>query len=115
MEGNGKLLNYLACGLPTVAFDLPGNLATLADVGTYAPLGDGEAMADRIVELLRDAPRRAELGRRSRARAEQRYSWTTIGARIDAVYEALLARPTSGVVVKQRDPAPEGSLTIGGK
>ncbi|NTU80773.1 MAG: glycosyltransferase family 4 protein [Chloroflexales bacterium] len=115
MEGNGKLLNYLACGLPTVAFDLPGNLATLEDVGTYAPLGDGEALADRIADLLRDAPRRAELSRRSRARAEQRYSWMTIGARIDAMYEVLLAGNSLDATLHQPVPAPKGSLTIGGK
>ena len=54
MEGNGKLLNYLACGLPTVAFDLPGNLATLKDVGTFAPLGDSTALAAGIAELPSD-------------------------------------------------------------
>jgi glycosyltransferase involved in cell wall biosynthesis len=113
MEGNGKLLNYLACGLPTVAFDLPGNLATLDDVGTFAPLGDGAALADRIVELLGDPARRAELGRRSRERAEQRYSWSSIGARIDAVYETLLARGAATPI--QPSPATTGSLTIKGK
>jgi glycosyltransferase involved in cell wall biosynthesis len=96
MEGNGKLLNYLACGLPTVAFDLPGNLAALGDVGRYAPTGDSAALADRLIGLLRDPGERAELSRRSRALAEERYSWQAIGARINAVYDELLARRRRG-------------------
>lgn len=113
MEGNGKLLNYLACGLPTVAFDLPGNLATLGDVGTYAPTGDGAALADRIAELLRDPARRAELGRRSRERAVARYGWASIGARIDAMYDTLLARHAGLPVLPA--PAAEAPLIIKGK
>lgn len=110
MEGNGKLLNYLACGLPTVAFDLPGNLATLADVGTYAPTGDGAALAEQIVGLLKDPARRAELGRRSRVRAERHYAWAGIGARIDDVYETLLARRSAA----SADLATKGTLTTRG-
>jgi len=96
MEGNGKLLNYMACGLPTVAFDLPGNLATLGDAGVYAPTGDGAALAAQIIALLRDPARRADLGRRARLRAEQRYSWHAIGATINAVYDTLLDRKAMG-------------------
>jgi glycosyltransferase involved in cell wall biosynthesis len=92
MEGNGKLLNYLACGLPTVAFDLPGNLATLKDVGTFAPLGDSTALAAGIAELLSDDARRADLSRRSRLLAETCYSWDVIGRVIDSVYDEVIAR-----------------------
>lgn len=96
MEGNGKLLNYLACGLPTVAFDLPGNVATLADAGLCVPLGNGEALGDALVELLMDDAQRKELARRARARAEERYSWTAIGRRIDGVYNTLIERQKRG-------------------
>lgn len=95
MEGNGKLLNYMACGLPTVAFDLPGNRTTLGDVGVYAPTGDRAALANQIIALLRDPDRRADLGRRARLRAEQFYSWGSIGAQINSAYDTLLARYTS--------------------
>ncbi|MFV9507796.1 MAG: glycosyltransferase family 4 protein [Oscillochloridaceae bacterium umkhey_bin13] len=92
MEGNGKLLNYLACGLPTVAFDLPGNIATLGELGQFAPLGDSQALANQIIALLQDAPRRNELAQQSRQLAEQRYSWRVIGAEIDHIYDTLIAR-----------------------
>lgn len=92
MEGNGKLLNYLACGLPTVAFDLPGNQATLRDVGVYVPLGDYKALGAAIGGLLVDDARRRDLARRARRLAEQQYSWATIGRSIDAVYDTVLNR-----------------------
>jgi glycosyltransferase involved in cell wall biosynthesis len=91
-EGNGKLLNYMACGLPTVAFDLPGNLATLGDVGCYVPRGDAAALAGAIVALMEDDERRADLARGSRARAEERYAWRAIGRTIDAMYDEVIAR-----------------------
>lgn len=104
MEGNGKLLNYLACGLPTVAFDLPGNVATMGDVGCYAPVGDGDALARQLIALLNDPARRDDLGRRARALAEQRYSWRAIGAQIDTMYDELIARK------RQDTPAEAGAV-----
>ncbi|MBP1467718.1 glycosyltransferase family 4 protein [Candidatus Chloroploca sp. M-50] len=92
MEGNGKLLNYMACGLPTVAFDLPGNVATLGEVGCYAPVGDGLALAERIVTLLRDPLERKRRGQELRRRCEDLYSWHAIGAQINAMYDTVLAR-----------------------
>lgn len=97
MEGNGKLLNYMACALPTVAFDLPGNVATLADTGVYAATGDAQAFADQIIALGSDPQRRLDLGKRARERAERLFSWTAIGSEIDAVYDILLNRRGAGV------------------
>jgi glycosyltransferase involved in cell wall biosynthesis len=93
MEGNGKLLNYLACGLPTVAFDLPGNLATLGDAGICVPLGDQAALAQAIVALLADEAHLRGLGEQARLLAESRYSWRAIGKTINGVYDGVLARP----------------------
>ncbi|MGD8465418.1 MAG: glycosyltransferase family 4 protein, partial [Anaerolineae bacterium] len=39
-ESNGKLYNYMACALPTVAFDTPVSREILGDLGVYAPRGD---------------------------------------------------------------------------
>ena len=38
-ESNGKLCNYMACGLATVAFDTPVNREILGEWGVYARLG----------------------------------------------------------------------------
>ncbi len=47
-EGAGKLLNYMAIGLPTVAFDTPVAREYLADDGYFAVRGDAASLADRI-------------------------------------------------------------------
>ena len=39
-EGLGKLLNYMAMGLPTVAFDVPVAREYLGDLGLYAETGN---------------------------------------------------------------------------
>ncbi len=74
-ESNGKLYNYMAMALPTVAFETPVNREILGDLGVYAPRGDAAALADRIANLLQ-APEQAQaLGRRLRQRALEGFSW----------------------------------------
>ncbi len=62
-EGNIKVYNYLACGLPVLAFDTPVNREILGDLGIYAPLGDGGAFAGRLASIANDPARREALGR----------------------------------------------------
>lgn len=111
MEGNGKLLNYLACGLPTVAFDLPGNVAVLGDVGTFAAVGSADELANATISLLADPVKRLELAHRSRELAERRYSWKSIGSSINDAYETIIARhkarsrkQTSGSETRPTEP-----------
>jgi glycosyltransferase involved in cell wall biosynthesis len=90
-EANGKLLNYMACGLPVVATDTPVNRELLGPGGRYAPVGDPAALADRLVDLLTDEPRRRELGAALRARVEAEFAWPALAARLLAVYERVAA------------------------
>lgn len=87
-EGNGKLLNYLAVGLPTVTFDTPVAREILGDLGVYARVGDAGALADRIDDLIADDATRRDLGRLLRNRAIQEFSWWNAGEQILAIYEA---------------------------
>ncbi|MGH7804343.1 MAG: glycosyltransferase family 4 protein, partial [Candidatus Binatia bacterium] len=89
-EGNGKLLNYMAMGVPTVAFDTPINRGILGDLGVYARLGDRDELAARLIELARDAGRRAQLSRDLRRRAVEHFSWRARARQFEAVYERLL-------------------------
>jgi glycosyltransferase involved in cell wall biosynthesis len=90
-EGSGKVLNYMAMGLPTVAFDTPVQREYLGDHGVYAPAGDVEALAGAIRTLLDDAPRRVALGAALRQRAIEHYSWERAGRQIIGIYQKLLA------------------------
>jgi glycosyltransferase involved in cell wall biosynthesis len=89
-EGAGKLLTYMATGLPVVSFDTPVAREYLGELGVYAPLGDGDAFAAALVDLLTDDARRMAIGRALRLRAEQEYSWQKMAERIVDVYETCL-------------------------
>lgn len=89
-ESSGKLLNYMACGLPTVAFDTPVNREYLGDWGIYARTGDAEALAAAILQFLAAPDHGRELGQRLRPRVAARFSWDDTGARLLSAYQNLL-------------------------
>ena len=90
-EGAGKILNYMACGLPTVAFDTPVAHEYMARLGVYAARGDSQALAERILDLIAQPARRCALGQALRQRAGQFFGWDEAAQRIEAVYEAVRA------------------------
>lgn len=87
-EGCGKLLNYMAMALPTVAFDTPVSREYLGDGGVYAEPGNPVAFAEAIRSVLSDKERALELGRQLRERAVKHYSWEKAGKEIVEIYNA---------------------------
>ncbi len=88
-EGSGKLLNYMAMALPTVAFDTPVSREYLGDLGIYAERGSYMALAEAMVTLLEDEERAAALGQALRKRAIENYSWERAGRKIVEVYDLI--------------------------
>jgi glycosyltransferase involved in cell wall biosynthesis len=74
-EANGKVLNYMATGLPTVAFDTPVNREYMRDYGFYARPGDAASLAGQVLRVLDDASARARAASGLRARAESAFAW----------------------------------------
>ncbi|OQY23086.1 MAG: hypothetical protein B6I35_04570 [Anaerolineaceae bacterium 4572_32.2] len=94
-EGNGKILEYMAMELPTVAFDAPQNREYMGSLGAYAGhTADPVALADGIAGFLQDPQRRAELGRKLRERAARHFSWDRAGRHLVAVYRSVLRSKT---------------------
>lgn len=91
-EGNGKIANYMAMGLPTVAFDTPVAREILGQTGLYARLGSAEDLALQIEQLLNDQALARELGAAARARAVAELSWDQTIRKIEAIYATALAR-----------------------
>lgn len=91
-EASGKLLNYMAAGLPTVAFDTPNNRAILADAGCYAEGRSGAGLAAALNELLGAPRRRAALGEAARERAASTFSWQASAATLLSIYRSLPGR-----------------------
>lgn len=90
--GNSKLLTYMACGVPAVAFDLPGNRELLGDAGVYADSGDSNDLAARLSWLLANSDERARLRTLGLTRIEQRHDWDFRGAALDEIYRVKLKR-----------------------
>jgi glycosyltransferase involved in cell wall biosynthesis len=90
-EGSGKVLNYMAMGLPTVAYDSIVHREYLADLGTYVPLGDIDVLSTTIIELLykKNQVERSQLGIKLRERAVKEYNWHDAGEQITVVYRNL--------------------------
>jgi glycosyltransferase involved in cell wall biosynthesis len=91
-EANGKLFNYLACGLPTVVFDTTVNREIMGEAGVYVPYGDAAALAVALDGLARDPGRRWQLAAEGRRIACQRHSWETRGNELQDIYRQLLDR-----------------------
>lgn len=91
-EGNGKISNYMAMGLPTVAFDTPVSREILADDGLYAVRGSAADLAAKLTLALNDRERATKLGARARARAETHFSWDAAATKIETIYTAALER-----------------------
>jgi glycosyltransferase involved in cell wall biosynthesis len=74
-EGDQKVLCYMSCGLPTVAFDSPVNRRMLGPLGIYPPWPTPEGLAEGIREALELNGAGLRLGVALRARAADRFSW----------------------------------------
>lgn len=88
--GGCKLYNFMACGLPTVVFDIPTNRDILGDLGIYAQPGDPDSLSKNIIEILLDERRQQELRVKLREKVEKEYSWDRVAERLIGVYDGLL-------------------------
>jgi glycosyl transferase family 1 len=70
-----KAMEYMAFGLPFVAFDVAETRIIGEGAAELVPRGDVVAFAERIDSLLRNPERRAELGTAGQRAVRQRLSW----------------------------------------
>jgi glycosyltransferase involved in cell wall biosynthesis len=87
-EGSGKILNYMAMGLPVVAFDTPVSREYLGDDGLYATPPDPASLALALERALDEETR----GRRSEMlhrRALENYGWDRAAEIILRTYRSV--------------------------
>lgn len=77
-----KLIQYMACGLPTVASPVGANRVVVQEGQTGWFADSAEAWVESLGRLLRDDAERSRLGSAGRLRVEQEYSVSTQAPRL---------------------------------
>jgi glycosyltransferase involved in cell wall biosynthesis len=83
------VLEAMASGLPVVATRIAGNeeLVLNGETGALAPAEDVDALKESLRPLLVDAKMRAEMGRASRRRVEESFSWKRVAEQYQIILE----------------------------
>jgi glycosyltransferase involved in cell wall biosynthesis len=86
------LIEAMASGLPVVATRVGGipEVVEHGVTGLLVPPDKPDALAGAIMELLADPGRARQLGAAGRRRAEERFSWDGVTARLRGLYSGLL-------------------------
>lgn len=89
---SNAILEYMAAGRPVVTTEAGGAREAVADgeSGFVVPIGDDQALADRIVLLLNDKSRAREMGAHGRLIVERNFSCETQLDRTIELYDRLL-------------------------
>lgn len=86
-----KALQYMALGIPPVVSPVGANVEIVRDGVEGFHARGADEWRERLLRLLRDGELREQMGRRARARVEERYS-----ARVQAPRLAALLRAVAG-------------------
>lgn len=85
-----KLLNYMAAGMPVVAFRRAGQGLDHLRTGYLVNEESPQGLAEGIVALLRDRELAAELGSNAREAAAKHFCWTQRISRLESIYEQVI-------------------------
>jgi phosphatidyl-myo-inositol alpha-mannosyltransferase len=88
------LTEAFACATPAVASDIPGYREVMTpETGLAVPPGDPDALAQALIAMLEDEPRRRRLGAAARELARARYAWPDIAQRLSRIYGLVAGGP----------------------
>jgi glycosyltransferase involved in cell wall biosynthesis len=91
-----KTMEYMAFGLPVLAFDLTETRVSAGDAAVYVSTQDSDATAlpvayaEALVDLLANPEKRSQMGLCGRQRVERHLDWRHQRATYLRVYEKLL-------------------------
>jgi len=86
-----KVLEYMACARPIVAFDLREHRFSAGEGALYARPNDDQDLAEQIATLLDDSERRERMGQYNRQRFLERMAWEHHAGELVRAYERLCA------------------------
>lgn len=88
-EGDGKLYNYLAMGMTTIAFERDVALEVMGEAGLYAKFNDADSLAEQIIRCAGDEALQKKYGLKARERAVNELSLMKYGKELERVYNNL--------------------------
>ena len=90
VEDNGKLYNYMACGLPIIALDNFVNREVVGEFGFYVLESTPEAVSSAILKAVSISKEELrKTGEGGRRRIEENFTWDKCAERMEKVYELL--------------------------
>jgi glycosyltransferase involved in cell wall biosynthesis len=92
-EASGKMLHYMAAGLPVVCFATENNRKMLGECAYYAPSSDGLGLAAGIGDVLSEKEQARCRGEKGREQVRAQYSSTAVGQLLHKVYGRFLGSP----------------------
>jgi glycosyltransferase involved in cell wall biosynthesis len=96
-----KIMEYMALAKPIVQFDLTEGRFSAQEASAYAKRNDPEDLAAKIIELVDDPARRAEMGAYGRQRVENELEWRFEAPKLLAAYESLWPLRSRSAVERQ--------------
>jgi glycosyltransferase involved in cell wall biosynthesis len=101
IEGFGlAVLEQLAAGIPTVAYDVPGPRQILDSLGdaALAPIGDTSALSTRAIEILRTDLKSYERLRQESFMIAAKFSWPEIAEATLRAYRRAFDATTGAII-----------------
>ena len=85
-EGSGKMINYMAAGLPVVGFDTANNRGFIDDESLLAAKRDIDGFVDILDRLVADPALRRATGEQNQKRVRKLYNWHEVAGDIRGFY-----------------------------
>ena len=85
MQASGKILQYMAAGLPVACFDRSNNREYLGEGGEYGKEISATGLAEAIISLVNDSEKIQFMGKLNKTQIS-RFSWEISAKQIEEVY-----------------------------
>lgn len=88
------LIESMSCGTPVIASDIPGVRTVVEHEGDGLLIQQNspKALAEAVLRLIGNEESCQIMGKHGRVKVADRYSWPSIGQRLEAIYEQVSAQ-----------------------
>jgi D-inositol-3-phosphate glycosyltransferase len=86
-------LEAMACGTPVVGANVGGIKYSVADgiTGALVPPNDPQALAQKVFELIGDAPKLEQMGKKAIKHVNTNFTWKRVAEQVGALYGTVIS------------------------